>query len=241
MILHIYHCTLAVFRDYKTSGGANRPAGTGKWPGKAGEADITYLPPTSGFDPPVLGQLLELFQEVNLDHPESESPILVNWEFLERKLGLPRERVAALMHLASQLGLMKSLTIDYDHERWLRHNHNKGCLVVMTCVEPGDLKRDLDEIAECFCEVIDRLVMEPPPRGLLNEEHSLSHVYVVPNGHLDRSGPGIPWKPALKLLRVLPPALEERGYEAMLNSYGYEKLIKLAINAHKLGYVLRVV
>jgi hypothetical protein len=232
---------MAVLRDYRTSGGVNRPPGTGKWPLKAGEADINYLPPTSGFDPPDLGELLDLFQEIDLDRPESESPILVNWEYLERKLGLSREAVDALWHLAAQRGLMKSLTIDYDHERWLRHSRDKGCLVVMSCVEATDLDREVGEIAECYCNVVDKLVKVPPPHGLLNKEHSLSHVYVVPNGHLDRAGSGIGWKSALEVLKALPPALEQRGYDAMLNSYGYEKLIKLAINAHKLGYVLRVV
>lgn len=241
MILHIYHCTLAVFRDYKTSGGVNRPEGTGKWPDKPGEADISFLPPTDGFRDPALGKLLSLFQGVNLDQPEAESPIWVNWEYLEQELDLPRERITNLMHTARELGLMQRLTIDYDHERWLRHNRVKGCLVVMTCVEPTDLERDENEIIQAYCGAVDRLVKEEAPRGLLNEDHELKQVFVVPNGHLDRSGPGINWEPALKVLQTLPPALEERGYDASLNSYGYEKLVRLAINAHKLGYVLRVV
>lgn len=209
---------------------------------KAGEADISFLPSTGGFRNEDLGSLLALFQTIKLDEPESESPIWVNWEYLERKLGLPREKVERLMHEARQCGLMERLTIDYDHERWLRHSRKKGCLVVMTCVEPADLDREINEVADAYCDAIDKLVKMPAPLGLLGEGDTLEQVFVVPNGHLNaRSGPGIDWQRALVVLDSLPPALEQRGYQAALNSYGYEKLIRLAINAHKLGYVLRVV
>jgi hypothetical protein len=242
LILHVYHCTLAVLRDYKTSGGRNRPAGTGKWPEKPGMADVRYFPPTEGFRNPDLGALLSLFQEIDLDEPESESPIWVNWDYLERSLGLQREKISTLMHEARELGLMQRLTIDYDHERWLRHSRTKGCLVVMTCVEESDLKRNAGEMATAYCDVIDKLVKEKAPRGLLGEGQELRNVFVVPNGHLDaRSGPGLDWCQTLSILQELPRALTDRGYEAALNSYGYEKLIQLAINAHKLGYTLRVV
>ena len=231
-----------MLRDYKTSGGKNRPSGTGKWPEKAGEADIQFLPPTEAFKDPDLGKLLSIFQEINLDESEWETPVLVNWKYLERSLRLPRQKVEALMHEARKLGLMRQLTIDYDHERWLRHSRVKGCLVIMTCVEQTDLERDIDEIATKYCDTVDRLTKEKVPRGLLSDGQELRRVFVVPNGHLDaRSGPGLDWKEALSVLQELPPALTKRGYDVTLNSYGYEKLIRLAINAHKLGYTLRVV
>jgi hypothetical protein len=242
LILHIYHCTLAVLRDYKTSGGRNRPEGTGKWPERPGQADVSYLPPTDDFEDPHLGRLLELFQTIDLDQPELESPIWINWDYVEQHLGLSRTAVQALMHKARELGLMQRLTIDYDHERWLRHSRTKGCLVIMTCVEESDLTREHHELADTYCDTIDRLVREEAPRGLLSPGQDLHEVFVVPNGHLDaRSRTGLDWRKALAVLEALPPALMERGYTASLNSYGYEKLIRLAINAHKLGYVLRVV
>jgi hypothetical protein len=183
-----------------------------------------------------------LFQSVDLDQPDAESPVWVNWDFLEAALGLSREDVTALMHRARELGLMARLTIDYDHERWLRHSRVKGCLVVMTCVEETDLHRDQADIATAYCDEIDRIVQQPPPRGILGNGDELGAVFVVPNGHLDaRAGPGLPWQDALAVLQCLPIALRSRGYSASLNSYGYEKLIKLAINAHKVGYTLRVV
>jgi hypothetical protein len=242
LILHIYHCTFAELRDYRSSGGKNRPAGTGKWPEKAGEADIEYHPPTNGFQNPDLGQLLSLFQAVEIDQSEWDSPILINWQYLEETLELPRHSVDALLHEAKRLGLMSKLTIDYDHERWLRHSRVKGCLVIMAGVEEADLRRNPEELSSAFGEIVDELARERPPRGLLGEGHELRQVFVVPNGHLNaRSGPGLDWEKALAVLQRLPPELEERGYESGLNSYGYEKLIRLAINAHKRGYVLRVV
>jgi hypothetical protein len=243
LILHVYHCALAILRDYRTSGGRNRPTGTGKWPPRPNQADIRFLPPTNGFDDRGLGQLLELFQRIDLDDPELDSPIWINWAYLERKLGLARPEVDALIAKARALGLMERLTIDYDHERWMKHSRDKGCLVVMTGVEESDLARPIDEITAAYCATVDELVQEPPPRGLVGPGQYLRNVYVVPNGHLNpRSGPGLEeWKEALALLQALPAGLGERGYDVTLNSYGYEKLIQLAINAHKRGYCLRVI
>ena len=242
MIIHTYHCASASLRDYKTSGGRNRPPGTGKWPPKPGEADIDYGPPTKGFSDPNLGRLLEIFKRVDLDQPLAESPIWINWDYLQHELGLPREAVAALVYSARQLGLLTSMSGDVDHERWLKHSRIKGCLVIMTCVEESDLRRTKDEIAKGFCDTVDDLVRAPPPRGLLGEGDNLSEVFVVPNGHLAaRAGQGLKWEPTLAVLQTLPPALEARGYQAHLSSYGYEKLIALAINAHKRGYTLSVV
>lgn len=242
VIVHIYHCTSASLRDYRKSGGRNRPPGTGKWPPKAGEADVNFQPPTSGFSDFHIGRLLALFQAVDLDQPESESPILVNWEYLQRQLGLSREGVAILMHTARQLGLLTSMSLDVDPERWLKHSRVKGCLVIMTCVEESDLRRARAEITKTYCDIVDDLVKAPPPKGLLGKEDQLTDIFVVPNGHLAaRAGPGLDWKRALEVLQAVPPALQERGYKAHLSSYGYEKLIKLTINAHKRGYMLYVV
>lgn len=242
MITHIYHCSSATLRDYRTSGGQNRPSGTGKWPSRAGEVDVDFPPPTDGFANPDLGRLLELFKHVDLDKPDSASPVWINWEYLQNALSLGREEINALMHSARELGLLRTMSLDVDHERWLRHSRIKGCLVVMTCVEESDLRRDRVEIAAGFCSVINDLVKSPAPRGLLGDGDELRAVFVVPNGHLaPRAGPGLDWRRAMDVLQALPPALEEQGYRAQLGSYGYEKLITLAINAHKRGYTLCVV
>jgi hypothetical protein len=107
----------------------------------------------------------------------------------------------------------------------------------MTCIEETDLARETSERARAYCDTIDAV-----QQSIVNPDQVLQHIFVVPNGHLaPRSGPGLPWREALEVLQELPPALAERGYVAALNSYGYTKQISLAISAHKLGYVLRVV
>lgn len=236
MILHLYHCNLARFRDYKAAPGRNRPDGTGRFPERPGLANIDYLPPTTHFADPALGKLLELFQSIDLDN-RADSPIRINWKFLEKALGLPREKIRELLSEASTRGLMHTLTIDYDHECWLRQSSEKGCFVIMSCVERQDLERDRKECVEAYCDAVDEV-----REAVLNDGHTLRNVFVIPNGHLaPRAGNGLPWREALSVLMDIPPALEKRGYEAALNSYGYTKLIDLGINAHKIGYVLRVV
>jgi hypothetical protein len=236
LIFHLYHCNLARFRDYKTAPGRNRPDGTGRFPERPGEADFDYTPPTTSFGDPSLGKLLELFQSIDLVQQEN-SPVRINWKYLEKQIGLTREDLRDLFRKASALRLMRGLTIDYDHECWLRHSSEKGCFVIMTCVEASDLERDRNDCVNAYCDAVDEI-----RDAVLNKGHTMQHVFVVPNGHLaPRAGNGLPWKDALEVLLDLPPALEKRGYEAALNSYGYTKLIELGINAHKLGYVLRVV
>lgn len=236
MILHLYHCNLASFKDYQAAPGRNRPDGTGRYPERPGEADINYIPSTKGFDDDSMGRLLEVFQSISLSDPQS-SPIKINWKVLEKRLGMQRSDVRHLLSKADLLGLMSSLTIDYDHESWLRHSKEKGCFVVMTCVEKSDLARDNSECASAYCDAIDEI-----KSLILNKGHTLNNVFVIPNGHLaPRAGNGLPWEQALDVLLAIPPALRSRGYDASMNSYGYTKRIKLGINAHKLGYVLRVV
>lgn len=236
MIFHLYHCNLATFRDYKAAPGRNRPDGTGRFPDKPNLADLDYQPPTDQFGDTVLGQLLDMFQSIDLSN-QAHSPVKFNWSYLEDRLGLRRKEVRDLLRKASRLGLLRQLTIDYDHESWLGHSKEKGCFVVMTCVEESDLDRSVSECANAYCDAIDDI------RGaVLNDDQDLKYVFVVPNGHLaPRAGDGLPWEKALAVLRALPDELNKRGYHASLNSYGYTKLINLSINAHKIGYVLRVV
>jgi DNA-binding Lrp family transcriptional regulator len=236
MILHVYHCNLAVIRDYKSAPGKNRPTGTGRFPPRPGGADVEYLPPTRTLASESLGQLLRLFQDVKLGNLV-ESPFRMNWQYLEESLGLSRQEIRDKLREVEQLGLLRSLTINYDHDRWMKHSREKGCLVAMTCVEESDLRRDGKECVTAYCDAIDTI-----KGAIVGKKQSLRHIFVVPNGHLAaRSGSGLPWADVLEVLQRLPPELNQRGYKAKLNSYGYTKVISLAINAHKLGYVLRVV
>jgi hypothetical protein len=166
----------------------------------------------------------------------THSPIKMNWKHIEATLGCSRKDVFQLFEEADAKGLLRALTIQYDHEQWLKHSREKGCLVVMTGIERGDLARDPKERADAFCGAIDLV-----KRDVVGSGQVLKHVFVVPNGHLAPRAKPVPWEDALTVLKTLPPALSKRRYKAALNSFGYPKLIELAINAHKVGYVLRVV
>jgi DNA-binding Lrp family transcriptional regulator len=236
MILHVYHCNMAVIHDYKSAPGKNRPPGTGRYPQRPGGANVDYLPPTQSFGSDSLGKLLQCFQDIKIGEL-AESPFRMNWQYLEESLGLSRQEIRDKLREAERMGLLRSLTINYDHEKWMQYSREKGCLVAMTCVEESDLRRDANECVEAYCDAIDAI-----KGAVIGKKQSLKYIYVVPNGHLAaRSGTGLPWEEVLEVLQRLPPALNKRGYKAKLNSYGYTKVINLAINAHKLGYVLRVV
>ena len=239
LIVQIYHCNLAIVRDYKSAPGKNRPKGTGRFPDRPNQADIRYLPPTGGFSDRALGQLLELFEFVGIP-PGGDSPVRINWPYLRDALGLTQEEARALVMKARSLGLLPGLTIAYDHERWLKQSRDKGCLAVMTYVQRSDLSREEGERASAFCDSIDELRLQIISK-VRRKGHALRHVFVVPNGHLAPRSTPVPSARAIEVLQTLPPALIKRGYHARLNSYGYTKLIQLAINAHKLGYVARVV
>lgn len=235
MILHIYHCNLAIIHDYHGSQGRNRPEGTGRFPEQPGEADVDFLPATNRFGDTQLGELLEMFQKIDLGDLRN-SPLKWDWRYIESTLGCTRPDVHRMLEEADRKGLLKGLTIDYDHEQWMQHSQEKGCLVVMTGIEHSDLSRDPKERTQAYCETIDDV-----KRDITGPGHVLQRVFVVPNGHLAPRAKPVDWEKALEVLKTFPPALNRRRYKAQLNSYGYPKLIQLAMNAHKRGYLLRAV
>src|ERR1700722_10032021 len=220
VILHIYRCNLAIISDYKVSQGRNRPNGTGRFPAVAGEADVQFMPVTDGFGDHDLGELLRMFQSVDLADL-SASPVRMNWKYIEARLGCERSEIYRLLQEADKMGLLRSLTIEYDHEKWMQNSSEKGCLVVMACVERRDLARELDECAEAVCEAVEAVKRDVAPR------HVMRQVFVIPNGHLAPSAKPLPWKRALEVLQAVPPALAARGFDASLGAYGYPKLIQL--------------
>jgi hypothetical protein len=175
-----------------------------------------------------------MFQSIDLADL-SDSPIRMNWKYIEEKLGCERAEVYRLLQEADRLGLLRELTIRYDHEKWLQNSQVKGCLVVMACVERRDFARTPEEGAQAVCDVVEEV------RKGIAPSHPLRKIFVIPNGHLAPRARPLPWRRALEMLEAVPREFESRGYEASLGSYGYPKLIQLAINAHKLGYVGRVV
>jgi len=235
MILHIYHCNRVIIKDYKESPGQNRPRGVGRSPSKPGRANVNFLPPTTGFGSAKLNRLLTAFQSIDLSGPEG--PIRINYQYLQKELEIDRSELRKLMAMADSMGLLQRLTIFYDHEKWMKSSKEKGCLVVMTGVEDDDLRRNRNHLVRDYCDVIDEI-----RTSVTNGTQRLRHVFVVPNGHLaPRAQANIRWEESVQVIDDLVAALKERGYKAARNSYGYTKIIELAINAHKLGYLLRVI
>lgn len=252
MKLHIYHCNLAILTDRKpspTGGGkavSNKPAGIIRYPSEPGRADVHFLPVTDSFRMPwprdterpiwlddnMLSKLLEQFKSVDIFDPEG-SPVLVNWRKLEERLGLDREQLNMLLAKADQMGLLRRLTIEYDHAKWMRWSRNKGCLVIMTCVEKSDYQDG--NIVERFCDEVTTIRDK-----IVSGSQELTEVIIVPNVHLTtREDIGDDWEKTITLLQNAKRKLEERDFHVQLNSFGYAKNILLAINAHKLGYVFR--
>lgn len=235
MILHIYHCNEVVSQDKQQSVGKNRPGSIKRWPGRPGGADIAHLPPVDGFEGDLLGRLLSRFMKCDL--VAEDSPIAINWDALEAHLSLPRESVEELLDEARQKGLLRTLTIAVEHERWMLTSTNKGSLLVMSCVEESDLARDQADLADAFCAEVVAI-----KNGIIGKGDTLSNAVVMPNVHLSpRATPPDDSNAAVELLKTMTAALSEQGFAVEMASFGYSKMLRLAINAHPLGYVLRVI
>ena len=253
MKLHIYHCNLVVIEDRMSSPsgggkfGSNKPSGIHEYLTPHRESDIHFLPPNSKFNipwvpneesrptwltPDILAKLLEEFRSVDIFDPEN-SPVYVNWSALEDRLQLSRDQLQLLMGKADEMGLLRRLTIDYDHARWMRHSSIKGCLVVMVCVEQTDYENE--GVVRLSCNEIINI-----RSSIIDVEDTLTKVFLVPNVHLTgKRCVGEDHVKNGKILNAMKVELETLGLEVELNSYGYAKNIILAICAHKLGYVFR--
>ena len=234
MILHIYHCNMVIARDKRKATGRNRPSEIARVPRSPGERDIVYEPPRSGFDDD-LGELLDQFRHVDL--AQEDGPLAVNWAFLQRQLGADRESVKARVARARALGLLPGMAIDYDHEAWMAASRNKGCLLVMMCVEDRDLRRERRELLDAFGGVVMRIC-----DGIVGGGEWLERVYIMPNVHLGpRAELATDAGRTVALMEAAAGELRARDLSCELNSFGYSKMLQLAINAHPMGYVLRVI
>jgi hypothetical protein len=235
MVLHIYHCNRLTARDKRRSVGRNRPGSITRYPSRPGGADIDYPPPVDGFANEQLATLLSLFQFAPLG--TDESPVTINWPYLEQRLGKTQSEIASLIEEASRLRLLRGVTIAYDHERWMEESSDKGCLLVMACIELIDLDRTEAELYDAFCRAVIAI-----RDGIVGEQDTLDTVFVMPNVHL---GPRLVLatdsEAVVGLIQGATRALEQHGFRAHMNSFGYSKMLDFSINAHPMGYVLRVV
>ncbi|MCK4245509.1 MAG: hypothetical protein KAX20_07795 [Candidatus Omnitrophica bacterium] len=161
--------------------------------------------------------------------------IVVDWPKLAKEINVDMPRLRALMNEAMHLGLLKSLTIERDFERWMTVSREKGCLLVMAFVETSDYTRIM-EVTEGTCAE----VLKIRDRLIKSGYDVIKQAYIVPNAHLgdgDKAGSDIDKN--MTILESIRNKLADRGVLVQLNSFGYAKTLHLVINAHKLGYVYR--
>lgn len=237
MILHLYHCNRAIIKDKPGSVGRNRPHNLQRYPSRPGQADFVYEPPTDGFANPELGALLSLLQDVDLT--AEESVLQVNWDTVARRLGVPEDVAVKLLKQAHAQRLVEHVTIAMDHNQWMKHSDNKGCLVIMVCAEQGDSRRRDTEIAKGVSSVVHACLTR-----ITNPAQWLDWICLVPNVHLAPREP-VPTDGGARALEMLFATRErlDQDYNCgvHLASFGYSKIIDLAINAHPIGYQIRVV
>jgi hypothetical protein len=235
MILHVYHCNRLVARDKRQAVGRNRPGSIVRHPPRPGGADLSFVPRPEALGDPALSALLEEFEEVEL--LAEDSPVKPDWNHLEDRLAMPREEIEEVIRMAAKRGLFRSLAPIVDHERWMALSSEKGCLLVMSCVEASDLEREHGDLVDAFCDAV-RSIRD----GIVGDGDDLQKVFVMPNVHLaPRLELATDSVATVEILERATSALGELGFEAALGSFGYSKMLELTINAHPLGYVLRVV
>jgi len=239
MILQIYHCNLAVFEDRRESGVRNRPRPISRVPDHPGGADIRYLPPIDGFDDKGIGQLLDQFRDISIDGSK-RGPVQIDWDYLSEALQLAPDQIRELIQLAHERGLITGLTLRYNHRPWMRLSHNKGCLVVMICVEESDYVRSTGQVARSAIQAINGI--RTALVGKKRQADWLNHVFLVPNVHIGvRAVVGGDTDKNIKILSEIESGLRRSRCIVGTNSYGYTKIVEMAINAHVIGFVSRTV
>jgi len=233
MKLHIYHCSLASISDRKYSKGrSNRPARILRNPAKAGEQNVDFEPALDGFGNRKIKEFLKEFQSVDIFHL-SNSPIQIEWDYVQKKLKMSKDEFEQLRRELYQKGIFRGLTIDYNYDKWMRHSKNKGCLVVMSCVEKHDYENDC--LAERFCEEVLKI-----RNSIISENQILDTVVIVPNAHFTEPEQlGQQWDKNIEILETCRSVLREKVMKVKLTSFGYGKNFHLFIHGHKLGYVFR--
>jgi DNA-binding Lrp family transcriptional regulator len=237
VIVHLYHCNRAVIVDKPGSVGRNRPANLRRFPPRPGLADFVYEAPTDGFEPPALGDFLALLKSVD---PRADNAVLkVDWGEASSQLGISETAARKLLDEVYARHLIRGLTVDVDHNRWMKVSDNKGCLVVMACVEATDRARDVDEITGGLTRVVEDCVVR-----ITNDSQWIDAACLVPNVHLAprEPAPDDGGEHALSTLLSTRAALESYfDFDIHLASFGYSKIIDLAINAHPVGFQIRAV
>lgn len=227
MKLQIFHCASVSFEDEKPS---KKPEGIIPKPME----DIHVELSSDDLADPVMASLLSMFEEIDLQETH-DSPIQVRREFVANKLGLDSFQAKQLFTKARSMHLLEHLTIKKDYGAWLRNCEEKGCLVVMTCVEAGDFDRA--DLQEAFCEEI--LAIRKQVTG---GSKTLDELVLVPNAHLT---PGdkleTDSKRAQAVIERLRTALDGLGMKVHEASFGFGKRVGLVILGHPRSYTFHAI
>jgi hypothetical protein len=180
-------------------------------------------------------QKLSLFEQGDVDEL-GNGLIDIRMEYLVEKTGAKDEAEAnRILRRLNAMGLLRGLTIDYDHSKWMKHSRIKGCLVVNVCIVKSDYaKKGLEKKVASVILDLRKKILRGFKKGILK------HIFIIPNAHLAPSNElgGNPEK-EISILKAIKEELIGQGFDVVLNSYGYAKDIVEAINAYKGGYVFR--
>ena len=225
MRLQLIHCAVCVFEDQEMS---KKPPGIK--PKATRPIDIEPISET--LSDPELAQLVSLFENIELD-ATFDSPIQLRRDYLQERLAIEPRELKLLLDRARKSGILRQLTIKKDYRSWLRRSQNKGCLLIMTCIEKGDHQRD--DLADAYC----RTVMERRDQ-LISLGHELEDVVVMPNAHLTSPDElETDSKSCENVIKRIKKGLQAHNLKVFEGSFGYGKQVRLVIMGHPKAYSFR--
>ena len=233
MKINIYHCNMVIIEDKRISPSIDKKGDSLPFPSEKGKANVCIKPDISGLElSNEEKKLLSTFTEIKIkDILKENSSINFNYKYLEKRTKLNKNSIKNSLKELSEKKLMPSLTINYQHSNWLKHDTIKGCILVKICFEKNDYKR-LDEIKINLFNEIKKY-----SNTLTGEKQTLDKIVIMPDSHLTGSkNIGKNHSLNIKFLKDLKTHLEKNKFKVYLSSYGYSKNLLFAINAHNIGY-----
>ena len=236
MILHIYHCSRALIEDRPgAKSKARRPRRLTRYPSKAGQVDIDYSLPLSGFRKEQR-EIVEAFASIDILNPDPDI-ISINWDGLAGRLHVSRRQLMRTMRNLYRDNFLRHIGAIPNYPLWTKANSEKGCLAVMTCVELGDHDRP-EEVVKGFLKYILAARKDVTKTG----GSGMGPVIVIPNAHFtDEATTTVPGREEKDhdILEACCSALQTKGLRTHLCSYGYAKNFLFFIHAHNRGYLYR--
>ena len=225
MKLQLIHCAVCIFEDQEMS---KKPPGIKPKATKP----IVIEPTAKSLLDPELAKLAELFENIELD-ATSESPIQLKRDYLQESLGLESRELKLLLDRARESGILTQLTINKDYRKWLRRSKQKGCLLVMTCIEKGDHQRA--DLVDAYCKTVMKRRDD-----LIALGYELNDIIVMPNAHLThRDDLETDSDNCIDIIGQIIKTLQKKKIKVFEGSFGFGKRVKLIIMGHGKAYSFR--